>query len=92
MQQPDMDSNASYATVFPNAPEPSIPRQRLGKRLLLLHTLAGDETNVFLRNGFLLNTRDMENESIATQYFHGNGCCWLLCFVSNEVVATTMSE
>jgi hypothetical protein len=35
--------------------------------------------------------RDTENKSIATQYFLGNGCCWLLCFVSNEVVATTMS-
>jgi hypothetical protein len=28
-------------------------------------------------------------------YFHGNGYCWLLCFLSNEIVATeytTMRE
>jgi hypothetical protein len=28
-------------------------------------------------------------------YFHGNGCCWLLCFLSNEIIAmeyTTMRE
>jgi hypothetical protein len=54
----------------------SIPRQRLGRRLLTLLC------NSWLR----ISTFPMQRKykPIAMQYFHDNGYCWLLCCCDNH--------
>jgi hypothetical protein len=60
MQQPDTDSHVSYATVFRmHERRPSLGNGYLNGYFRYTR-IAGDETNVFLRNGFLSNTRDTE--------------------------------